>query len=344
MPRGRKKKEESQTESGDPIKDLKDHLNKLLGSNEVQTLGSKSVEDIEVIPTGSIGLDSYALGIGGVPRGRIIEIYGPEAGGKTTLCLHLIHHALKVPGATAAFIDAEHAMSPEYARDVGVDLDRLLFTQPDDGESAFETIEAICKTGKVSLIVVDSVAALVPRQELEGDLGSLRPGAQARMMSQNLRRLTPLIGKSNTTVVFINQTRSKIGGYGNPETTAGGNALKFYSSVRIDIRRIGSLKRGDTIYGNRVKAKIVKNKLAPPFRTCEFDLVFGQGISWQAELIDYGVAAGALKKSGSWYSYSLGDEDERIGQGRDSVSAFLEENPDKTADIQKAVGAYLCGK
>lgn len=344
MPRGRKKKVEEPESGQSKIEDLKSQLAKILGDGEVRTLRDKQAVSVDVISTGSLGLDSYALGIGGVPRGRIVEIYGPEAGGKTTLCLHIIANALKDPEAVAAFIDAEHAMSPDYAEEVGVDLDRLLFSQPDSGESAFETIEALCKSGGVNLIVVDSVAALVPRQELEGDLGSLRPGAQARMMSQNLRRLSPLIGKSNTLVIFINQTRSKIGGYGNPETTAGGNALKFYASVRMDIRRIGALKKGDSIYGNRVKVKVAKNKLACPFRFVEFDLIFGQGISWQAELTDYGIAAGAVKKAGSWYSYELGDESERIGQGRDSVAAFLDTNPDKTDAIKKAVSEYLCDK
>ena len=344
MPRGRKKKVVEETSGASPVEELKQQLAKILGDGEVRTLRDKQQVNVDIIPTGSIGLDSYALGIGGVPRGRIVEIYGPEAGGKTTLCLHIIANALKDPSAVAAFIDAEHAMSPDYAEEVGVDLDRLLFSQPDSGEAAFETIEALCKSGKVSLIVVDYFAALVPRQELEGDLGSLRPGAQARMMSQNLRRLSPLIGKSNTRVVLINQTRSKIGGSGNPETTSGGNALKFFASVRMDIRRIGALKKGDTVYGNRVKVKVVKHKLACPFRFVEFDLIFGHGISWRAEMIDYGVAAGALRKAGSWYSYELGDESERIGQGRDSVTAFIDNNTDKTEAIKKAVSEYLCKK
>jgi len=345
MPRGRKKKTE-ESEKDDPIKDLKNHLNKLLSNIQVQTLSGGVAADVDVIPTGSIGLDMKALGIGGIPRGRVTEIYGPEAGGKTTLCLELIANVHKREGAVAAFIDAEHALNPEYATALGVDLDRMLFTQPDCGEEAFETVEAICKTGGVDLIVIDSVAALVPKQELEGDLDNMIPGAQARMMSKSLRYLTPVIAKSNTAVVFINQLRSKIGGYGNPETTSGGNSLKFYASIRIDIRRIGSLKRGTDIYGNRVRVKIVKNKLAPPFKMVEFDLVFGEGISWQAELIDYGIAAGAILKSGSWYSYALVEDGdpERIGQGRDAVAAYLEADPAKTEAVKASVEKYLCGK
>lgn len=343
MPRGRKKTEEPEKKSD--LDGLKKQLNKLLSNVEIQTLTSDITKKVEVIPTGSIGLDGFALGIGGIPRGRVTEIYGPEAGGKTTLCLGLIANAHANPDSVAAFIDAEHALSPEYAMALGVDLDRMLFTQPDCGEEAFEAVEAMCKTGKIDLIVIDSVAALVPRQELEGDIDNMIPGAQARMMSKGLRYLTAQIAKSNTAVVFINQLRSKIGGYGNPETTSGGNSLKYYASMRIDIRRIGSLKRGTEIYGNRVKVKVVKNKLAPPFRQIEFDIVFGLGISWQAELIDYGVAAGAIAKAGSWYSYALGEgEPERIGQGRDAVAAFLNANPDKTEELKTAVSKYLCEK
>lgn len=343
MPRGRKKTEEPEKKCD--LDGLKKQLNKLLSNVEIQTLTSDITKKVEVIPTGSIGLDGFALGIGGIPRGRVTEIYGPEAGGKTTLCLGLIANAHANPDSVAAFIDAEHALSPEYAMALGVDLDRMLFTQPDCGEEAFEAVEAMCKTGKIDLIVIDSVAALVPRQELEGDIDNMIPGAQARMMSKGLRYLTAQIAKSNTAVVFINQLRSKIGGYGNPETTSGGNSLKYYASMRIDIRRIGSLKRGTEIYGNRVKVKVVKNKLAPPFRQIEFDIVFGLGISWQAELIDYGVAAGAIAKAGSWYSYALGEgEPERIGQGRDAVAAFLNANPDKTEELKTAVSKYLCEK
>lgn len=346
MPRGRKKKTE-EPEKVDPLKGLKSQLNKLLTNAEIQTLSGEVTKDVEVIPTGSIGLDGYVLGIGGIPRGRVIEIYGPEAGGKTTLCLALISEAHKKAGSVAAFIDAEHALNPEYAQALGVDLDRMLFMQPDSGEDALEAVEAICNTGEVDLVVIDSVAALVPRKELEGDMDSMQPGMQARMMSKSLRMLTAVIAKSKTAVVFINQLRSKIGGYGNPEVTSGGNALKYYASMRIDIRRIGALKRGAEIYGNRVKVKVVKNKHAPPFRFCEFDLVFGKGISWQAELIDYGVAAGAIAKAGSWYSYALvgeGDEPVRIGQGRDAVASFLDADPSKADAIKEAVSKYLCGK
>lgn len=346
MPRGRKKKTE-EPEKVDPLEGLKSQLNKLLTNAEIQTLSGGVTKDVEVIPTGSIGLDIDGLGIGGIPRGRVTEIYGPEAGGKTTLCLGLIANALKKPNAVAAFIDAEHALSPEYAVALGVDLNRMLFMQPDSGEDALEAVDKMCTTGKIDLIVIDSVAALVPRAELEGDIDSQQPGMQARMMSKALRMLTATIAKSKTAVVFINQLRSKIGAYGNGEVTSGGNSLKFYASVRIDIRRIGSLKRGSEVYGNRVKVKIVKNKLAPPFKVVEFDLVFGEGISWQAELIDYGIASGAILKSGSWYSYALvkeGEEPIRIGQGRDAVASFLSESPEKTEKVKEVVSKYLCKK
>lgn len=344
MPRGRKKKTEKVVEEKNEADEVKAYLNKMLGSGSVQTLDKSTREQVDSIPTGSLALDHRVIATGGIPRGRITEIYGPEQGGKTTLCLHLIAHALEEKDALAAFIDAEHALNPEYCEQLGVDLGRMMFIQPDSGEDAFEAIEQMCKTGKISIIVVDSVAALVPRQELEGDVGSLRPGAQARMMSQNLRRLTGLINQSNTSVVFINQLRHKIGGYGNPETTAGGNALKFYASLRLDVRKIGSIKKGDEQVGNRVKIRCVKNKMSAPFKYTELDLVFGQGISTKAELIDFGVACGIIQKSGSWYSIQDGDEVTKIGQGRALVTEFLEAHPGFEEIVKEKVKEYLCEK
>ena len=340
MPRGRKKKEA--TEDKNDAQEIMSYLNKMLGGSAIQTLDKDNRAPVECISTGSLALDHRVTRCGGIPRGRITEIYGPEQGGKTTLCLHVISHALQQEGALAAFIDAEHALNPEYCESLGIDLSRMLFTQPDSGEAAFEAMEQMCKTGKVSLIVVDSVAALVPQQELEGDVGSLRPGAQARMMSQNLRRLTGVISQSNTAVVFINQVRSKIGGYGNPETTAGGNALKFYASLRLDVRKIGSIKKGDELIGNRVKIRCVKNKMAPPFKFTELDLVFGTGLSPKAEILDFGVACGALNKAGSWYSMDHEGETIKIGQGRDAVFSFLDAHPVLTDVVKEKVKEYLC--
>tara|TARA_Y100001973_G_scaffold106807_1_gene188082 strand:- start:21875 stop:22927 length:1053 start_codon:yes stop_codon:yes gene_type:complete len=291
------------------------------------------------ISTGSIGLD-HALGVGGLPRGRIVEVFGPEASGKTTLTLHLLAECQKA-GGVAAFIDAEHALTPEYAEDVGVNLEELLFNQPESGEDALSLVDHLVSTGKVDLIVVDSVAALTPMKELEADMDELQVGLQARLMSKAMRKITGTIGKTNTTVVFINQIRMKIGvKWGSPETTPGGNALKFYSSVRLDVRRIGSLKKGEAVMGNRVKVKIVKNKVAPPHRTTEFDLMFGQGISWESELMDYGIACGAIEKKGAWYSYN----GESVGQGRDRVATYLREHPKVVVEIQEKVKEYLDGK
>ena len=288
--------------------------------------------EIESISTGSLGLD-LALGIGGLPKGRVVEIYGPESSGKTTLALHVVAEVQK-EGGTAAFIDAEHALDPSYAHKLGVNLDDLLVSQPDTGEQALEITDTLVRSGAVDVIVIDSVAALTPRAEIEGEMGDSLPGLQARLMSQALRKLTASISKSGTLVIFINQIRMKIGVmYGSPETTTGGNALKFYASVRLDIRRIGSVKLRDEIVGNNVRVKVVKNKVAPPFREVEFDIMYGQGISKLGEIIDLGVKAGVVEKSGSWFSYNS----QRIGQGRDNAREFLKANPDMAAEIEKAV-------
>jgi recombination protein RecA len=285
--------------------------------------------ELETIPTGSLGLD-IALGIGGLPRGRVTEIYGPESSGKTTLTLQCIAQAQK-QGGLAAFIDAEHALDVSYARKLGVHTDDLLVSQPDSGEQALEICETLVRSGALHIIVIDSVAALVPRAELEGEMGDSLPGLQARLMSQALRKLTAVVSKSNTTVVFINQIRMKIGVmFGNPETTTGGRALKFYASVRLDIRRIGSIKQGDEVIGNRTRVKVVKNKLASPFRQCEFDILFGEGISHSGELLDMAVDDSLIHKSGSWYSYN----DDRLGQGREQARQFLLENPEFSAELE----------
>jgi len=282
-----------------------------------------------VIPTGSISIDA-ALGVGGFPRGRVIEVYGPESGGKTTLTLHVIAEAQRL-GGQAAFIDAEHALDPSYARKLGVDVDNLLVSQPDNGEQALEIAEALIRSNAVDIIVVDSVAALVPRAELEGDMGDAQMGLQARLMSQALRKLTAIVSKSKTCLIFINQIREKIGVmFGNPETTTGGRALKFYSSIRVDIRRIQSIKEGDRVVGSRTRAKIVKNKVAAPFREAEFDIIYGEGVSREGDLVDLGVAKGLLEKSGTWISY----KNERLGQGRDNARQFLKENKDIRAKIE----------
>mgnify|MGYP001217809147 CR=1 FL=1 len=344
MPRGRKKKTEKVVEEKNEADEVKAYLNKMLGGGAVQILNTVGGTKVESIPTGSLALDHKVIASGGIPRGRITEIYGPEQGGKTTLCLHLIAHALQPEDALAAFIDAEHSLNPEYCESLGIDLSRMMFIQPDSGEDAFEAVEEMCKTGKISLIVIDSVAALTPRQELEADVGQVRPGAQARMMSQNLRRLTSLINQSNTAVVFINQLRHKIGGYGNPETTAGGNALKFYSSLRLDVRKIGAIKKGDEQTGNRVRIKCVKNKMAPPFKYVELDLIFGEGISTRAELVDFGVACKVILKSGSWYSIDVDGEVTKIGQGRDKVLDFLDAHPVLVEHVREKVKEYLCAK
>jgi recombination protein RecA len=307
-------------------------IERQFGKGAIMRLGDKEAPKIASISTGSIGLD-VALGIGGIPEGRITEIYGPEASGKTTLTLHLIAEAQRM-GKVAAFIDAEHALDIQYAAALGVNIEELLVSQPDCGEQALEIAETLVRSNAVGIIVVDSVAALVPKAELAGDMGDSLPGLQARLMSQALRKLTGAIHKSNASLVFINQVRHKIGVmFGNPETTSGGNALKFYASVRLDIRRCGSIKKGDEILGNRTRVKVVKNKLAPPFRKCEFDIMFGRGISLSGELIDQGVELGLVKKSGSWFS--LGDE--RIGQGRDNAKKFIESHPDAMAALRSAI-------
>jgi len=309
-------------------------IERAFGKGSIMRLGQREVVEIPTVSTGSLGLD-IALGIGGLPRGRIIEIYGPESSGKTTLALHVVAEAQK-NGGTCAFVDAEHALDPIYATKLGVDIDSLLISQPDAGEQALEIADTLVRSGAVDVLVVDSVAALVPRAELEGDMGDQLPGLQARLMSQALRKLTSSISRSNTLVIFINQIRMKIGVmFGSPETTTGGNALKFYASVRLDIRRIGSLKDRDTVVGNQTRVKVVKNKLAPPFRQVEFDIMYGEGISKTGELLDLGVQAGVVEKSGSWYSHS----GQRIGQGRENARRFLKENPEMANAIEQAVRA-----
>ena len=293
------------------------------GKGSIMKLGSQPVIRVPIIPTGSLALDK-ALGIGGLPRGRVVEIFGPESSGKTTLALHAVAEAQKKDGI-AAFIDAEHALDTAYARRLGVDCDELLVSQPDTGEQALEIADMLVRSGAIDILVIDSVAALVPRAEIEGEMGDPHMGLQARLMSQALRKLTGTIGKTRTTVVFINQIRMKIGVvFGNPETTTGGNALKFYSTVRLDIRKIGSIKDGQEIVGNRTRVRVVKNKMAPPFHDAEFDIMYGDGISKVGDLLDVGVEAGLVEKSGSWYSYS----GERIGQGRENVKRFMMDNPD----------------
>jgi len=291
---------------------------------------------MDVVSTGSIGLD-VALGIGGLPRGRVVEIYGPESSGKTTLTLQVIAEAQKL-GGTAAFVDAEHALDPSYAEKLGVNVDELLVSQPDTGEQALEITDMLVRSGAVDIIVIDSVAALTPKAEIEGEMGDSHMGLQARLMSQALRKLTANIKRSNTMVVFINQIRMKIGVmFGSPETTTGGNALKFYASVRLDIRRIGALKKGDEVIGNQTRVKVVKNKVAPPFKMAEFEILYGLGISREGELIDHGVSQGIVDKAGSWYSYG----DDRIGQGKENVREYLKSNPDIAADIEAQIRAKL---
>ena len=302
------------------------------GKGSIMRLGKNGAVEIETIPSGSLGLD-IALGIGGLPRGRVVEIYGPESSGKTTLALHAIAEAQK-RGGTCAFIDAEHALDPIYARKLGVNIDELLISQPDAGEQALEIADTLVRSGAVDILVIDSVAALVPRAELDGEMGDVQPGSQARLMSQALRKLTSSISKSRTMVVFINQIRMKIGVmYGSPETTTGGHALKFYASVRLDIRRIGSIKDRDTVVGNQTRVKVVKNKMAPPFRTVEFDIMYGEGVSKTGELLDLGVQAAVVEKSGAWFSY----DGQRIGQGRENAKAYLKENPTVADAIERAI-------
>jgi recombination protein RecA len=308
-------------------------IDKAFGKGALVRLGDKEFEPIEYISTGSLGLD-IALGIGGVPKGRVVEIYGPESSGKTTLALQITAQAQK-NGGICAFVDAEHALDVKYAENLGVDTDNLFVSQPDYGEQALDIVETIARSGAVDLIVIDSVAALTPKTEIDGDMGDVHVGLQARLMSQALRKLTGVLHKMNTTVIFINQIRMKIGmmGYGSPETTTGGNALKFYSSVRIDVRRIATLKQAEESIGNRVKAKVVKNKVAPPFKIAEFDIMFGEGISREGELVDYGVKLDIIDKSGAWFSYG----DKRLGQGRENVKALLKEDPKLAQEIEDGI-------
>ena len=312
-------------------------IEKQFGKGSVMRLGDQGpTQNIEFIPTGSLSLD-MALGIGGLPKGRVVEIYGPESSGKTTLTLQVIAECQK-KGGTAAFVDAEHALDPGYAQKLGVNVDDLLVSQPDTGEQALEIVDMLVRSGAVDVVVVDSVAALTPRAEIEGEMGDSHVGLQARLMSQALRKLTGNIKRSNTMVIFINQIRMKIGVmFGNPETTTGGNALKFYSSVRLDIRRIGAIKKGDEVVGNQTRVKVVKNKVAPPFKQCEFDILYGEGISKEGELIDIGVEKGIVDKSGAWYSYNK----DRIGQGKDNVRQFLKENPAIAEDIESRIRATM---
>lgn len=308
-------------------------IERQFGKGSVMKLGKNDRSmDVEAVSSGSLGLD-IALGIGGLPKGRVVEIYGPESSGKTTLALHTVAEAQK-KGGICAFIDAEHALDPVYARKLGVNIDELLISQPDTGEQALEICDTLVRSGAVDVLVVDSVAALVPKAELEGEMGDALPGLQARLMSQALRKLTASINKSNTMVIFINQIRMKIGVmYGSPETTTGGNALKFYASVRLDIRRIGAIKERDEVVGNTTRVKVVKNKLAPPFKQVEFDIMYGEGVSKMGEILDLGVKAGIVEKSGAWFSY----DSQRLGQGRENSKAFLKANPDITAKIETSI-------
>ena len=308
-------------------------IDKQFGKGTILRMGDREIEPIDAINTGSLGLD-LALGIGGVPKGRIVEIYGPESSGKTTLTLHLIAQCQKA-GGVCAFVDAEHALDPNYAKNLGVDIDNLYISQPDFGEQALDVVETLARSGAVDLIVVDSVAALTPKNEIDGDMGDQHVGLQARLMSQALRKLTSVVHKMGSTVIFINQIRMKIGGmgYGTPETTTGGNALKFYSSVRIDVRRIATLKQGDDPVGNRVRVKVVKNKVAPPFKQAEFDIMFGEGISREGELMDYGVKLDIIDKSGAWFSYAS----TKLGQGRENAKAFLKENETIATEIENKI-------
>lgn len=323
----------------DALAEALQHIEKQFGKGAIMRLGDAAKMNIEVIPTGILSLD-VALGVGGVPRGRIIEIYGPESSGKTTVALHIVAEAQKM-GGTAAFIDAEHALDPQYAAKLGVDINELLISQPDMGEQALEITEALVRSNSVDIVVVDSVAALVPRAELEGEMGDSHMGVQARLMSQALRKLTGIVGKTKTTVIFINQIREKIGVmYGNPETTTGGRALKFYSSVRIDIRKADVIKNGSEIVGNRTKVKIVKNKVAPPFKVAEFDVIYGEGASRVGSLLDIAADQDVIHKSGAWFSY----KDERIGQGRENAKVYLKEHPEIYKEVEETVMAIIQNK
>lgn len=337
-----KKEEEALSPQEGKLKALQAAMAKIekdFGKGSIMKLGDESVEDVDTIPTGSLSLDA-ALGVGGYPKGRIIEIFGPESSGKTTLALHAIAEAQKA-GGLAAFIDAEHALDRFYAAKLGVNTDDLLISQPDNGEQALEIADQLIRSSAIDIIVIDSVAALTPKAEIEGDMGDNKVGLQARLMSQALRKLTSSISKTNTTCIFINQLREKIGiMFGNPETTTGGNALKFYASVRLDIRRVTTLKDGDTPIGNQVRVKIVKNKVAPPFRKAEFEITFGEGISRAGEIVDLGVELGILKKSGSWFSYG----ETRLGQGRDAVKKLIKDNPELSEEIEAQIAEALKDK
>ena len=315
-------------------------IEKQFGKGAIMKLGDSALKDgISVIPTGCLELD-YALGVGGVPRGRIIEIYGPESSGKTTVALHIVAESQK-RGGTAAFIDAEHALDPVYARNLGVNVDELFVSQPDTGEQALEITETLVRSGAVDIVVVDSVAALVPKAEIEGDMGDSHVGLQARLMSQALRKLAGVIGKTNTVVIFINQLREKVGVmYGNPETMTGGRALKYYASIRLDVRKVDSIKNGSDVIGNRTRIKVVKNKVAPPFKTAEFDIVYGEGISKEGSLLDIAVDKKVIQKAGAWFSYG----DMRIAQGRDNARTFLKENPELCAEIEAKVRKLIEGE
>jgi recombination protein RecA len=337
-----KEKKEENPVNSEKLKALQmtiERLDKTYGKGSVMKLGDNPIEELEVISTGSIGID-LAVGVGGFPRGRVIEIYGPESSGKTTLAIHAIAEAQK-KGGIAAFIDAEHAFDITYAKRLGVDVENLLISQPDNGEQALEITENLIRSGAIDIIVIDSVAALTPKSEIEGEMGDSKMGLHARLMSQALRKLTGTISKTRCVCIFINQLREKIGVmFGNPETTTGGNALKFYASVRIDIRRIAQLKDGDNVIGNRVKVKVVKNKVAPPFQQAELDIIYGQGFSKTGEIIDMGVELNIVKKSGSWFSY----EDTKLGQGRDAVKALLLDNPELSEEIEKKIIEKLTAK
>jgi len=330
-----KEKEEAMSPQEGKLKALQAAMSKIekdFGKGSIMRMGDEQIENVEVIPTGSIGLNA-ALGVGGYPKGRIIEIYGPESSGKTTLAIHAIAECQKA-GGIAAFIDAEHAFDRFYAANLGVDIDNLYISQPDNGEQALEIADQLIRSSAIDIIVIDSVAALTPKKEIEGDMGDSAVGLQARLMSQALRKLTSTISKTNTTCIFINQLREKIGVmFGNPETTTGGNALKFYASVRLDIRRVTSIKDGDNVIGNQVRVKIVKNKVAPPFRKAEFEITFGEGISKIGEIVDLGVEYGIIKKSGSWFSYG----ESRLAQGRDAVKELLRDNPELCEELEAKI-------
>lgn len=326
------KKQEEKGKRDDGLEAVVDSIKEKFGDEMIMKLGEVRKVDVESVPTGSVSLD-LALGIGGVPRGRVIEIYGPESSGKTTLALHIVANAQKM-GGTVAFVDAEHALDPEYAKKIGVNTEELLISQPDAGEQALDIVETLVRSDALDVIVVDSVAALVPRAEIEGEMGDQHVGRQARLMSQALRKLTPIVAKSNTIVIFINQIRMKIGVmFGNPETTTGGQALKFYSSVRLEVRRAAQIKKGDQVVGNRVKVKVVKNKVAPPFRVAEFDIMYNEGISAAGDLVDTGLRFGVVKKSGNTHSFG----ETKLGVGREAAKAFLRENPKVMGALEKEV-------